>query len=40
MEALLLKVNRLMPEMLKEVHYPWGDAHICQESHAEANSSW
>jgi hypothetical protein len=39
MEILLLEVDRLMPEILKEVHCFWGDAHVCQESHAEANSS-
>ncbi len=39
MEALLLKVNRCMSNMLKEVHYSWGDAHVCQEGHAEASSS-
>lgn len=39
MEALLLQVIRLMSDLPKRIHNLWGDAHVCQEIHAEANSS-
>jgi hypothetical protein len=38
MEAFLLEVDCFMAEMMKEVFYFWGYAHVCQEFHAEASS--
>jgi hypothetical protein len=38
MEAFLRKMCCLMPKMLKEVHYPGRDTHVCQKSHAIASS--
>ena len=39
MEPFVLKVSRPMAALLEKLHYPGGNAHICQESHAGGNSN-